>query len=75
MGYIDPGAFGLVSQMGYFLIFTVASVFLFVWRPVKDMLGKWHKPGDLEQPQAIRVPKRDEDPAELRSSESGGTPS
>lgn len=52
MGYIDPGAFGIVSQIGYLVLFVFASVFLFLLKPLRrtadKLLGKT-KPDDSAQ--------------------------
>ena len=40
MGYIDPGAFGLISQIGYILLFAIVSGFMFFFKPIKTWLNK-----------------------------------
>jgi hypothetical protein len=35
MGYIDPGIFGMISQIGYVLFFSLVSALLILWRPIK----------------------------------------
>ena len=40
IGYVDPGSFGLISQLGYILLFSVLSVFLFFWRVAKNVLSR-----------------------------------
>jgi len=35
MGYIDPGAFGLVTQIGYIVLFALVSAFMFFFGPIK----------------------------------------
>lgn len=52
MGYIDPGTFGIVSQIGYLILFIFASVFLFFMKPLRrtadKLLGRT-KPEDTAQ--------------------------
>ena len=43
MGYIDPGAFGLISQIGYLLLFAVVSGFMFFFKPIKNLFTKRFK--------------------------------
>ena len=43
MGYIDPGAFGLIAQIGYVLLFAVVSGFMFFFKPIKNQLKKRFK--------------------------------
>ncbi len=43
MGYIDPGAFGLIAQIGYVLLFAVVSGFMFFFKPIKNLLKKRFK--------------------------------
>lgn len=40
MGYIDPGTFGIVSQIGYLILFVFASVFLFFMKPLRRAVDK-----------------------------------
>jgi len=35
MGYIDPGLFGIISQLGLALVLTGVSVFMFFFKPIK----------------------------------------
>ncbi len=35
MGYIDPGAFGLIAQIGYLALFAVVSGLAFFFKPIK----------------------------------------
>jgi hypothetical protein len=43
MGYINPAAFGLISQIGYLLLFAIVSSFLFFFKPLKRMFGRLFK--------------------------------
>ncbi len=43
MGYIDPGIFGMISQIGYLLVFAVVSGFMFFFQPLKNLYGKIFK--------------------------------
>ena len=43
MGYIDPGAFGLISQIGYIVLFAVVSGFMFFFNPLKKLARKIFK--------------------------------
>lgn len=40
MGYIDPGALGMVAQIGSIVLFTVVSAFLFLSRPLKNACSR-----------------------------------
>lgn len=35
MGYIDPGLFGIVSQLGLTILLILGSVFMFFFNPIK----------------------------------------
>ena len=35
MGYIDPGLFGIISQMGLAIALVFVSVFMFFFNPIK----------------------------------------
>jgi len=35
MGYIDPGLFGMVSQLGLTILLILGSVFMFFFNPIK----------------------------------------
>ncbi len=43
MGYIDPGAFGLISQIGFILLFAIVSAFMFFFNPLKQLVGKFFR--------------------------------
>lgn len=38
MGYLDPGFFGLLSQIGVALLVVLVSVFTFLSKPIKKLL-------------------------------------
>lgn len=40
MGYLDPGIFGMISQIGYVLLFAVVSGFMFFFQPLKNMFAR-----------------------------------
>ena len=35
MGYIDPNALGIISQIGYMIVFVATTSLLFFFRPIK----------------------------------------
>jgi len=43
MGYVDPGAFGILSQIGYVVLFSVGSVLMFFFEPIKKGLYKLNR--------------------------------
>lgn len=43
MGYIDPGLFGMVSQIGLALFFLAGTVFMFFLNPLKKLFAKLSK--------------------------------
>lgn len=43
MGYLDPGLFGMISQIGLAIFLLVVSVFAFFFRPVKSFFLKIFK--------------------------------
>jgi len=53
MGYLDPGFFGLLSQIGTALLLVVISAFTFFSKPLKKFFNKtFKKEGkeEIEQP-------------------------
>jgi hypothetical protein len=40
MGYIDPGLFGIISQIGYVVLFGLVSGLLFFFRPLKNVFSR-----------------------------------
>lgn len=61
MGYIDPGMFGMISQIGYMILFAVVSSFMFFFQPLKDLInrvrGKNQRPlaqADNEDPTSLK---------------------
>jgi hypothetical protein len=43
MGYLDPGIFGMISQIGYVLLFALVSVFMFFFQPIKNAVSRVFK--------------------------------
>ncbi len=48
MGYVDPSVFGVLSQIGYILLFGLVTGFMFFFKPivnqVKKLLGRKVEP-------------------------------
>jgi hypothetical protein len=40
MGYLDPGLFGILSQVGLTVLLVVVSVFTFFFKPIKKFALK-----------------------------------
>lgn len=38
MGYVDPGLLGIISQIGFVLLFAEVSAFMFFLDPLKKVL-------------------------------------
>ena len=51
MGYVDPGIFGLISQIGYLLLFTVVSGIMFFFQPLKNLFSRLFKREQIAMPQ------------------------
>jgi Na+-transporting methylmalonyl-CoA/oxaloacetate decarboxylase gamma subunit len=43
MGYLDPGIFGMISQIAYVLVFAVVSGLMFFFQPIKHMFDRLFK--------------------------------
>ncbi len=44
MGYIDPGLFGTISQVGVTVFLLLVTGFTFFFKPIKTLWGKlFHK--------------------------------
>ncbi|MCJ7518941.1 MAG: hypothetical protein MUO42_04635 [Anaerolineaceae bacterium] len=43
MGYIDPGLFGIISQIGIALGLVIVSAFAFFFKPFKKLFSKKEK--------------------------------
>ena len=43
MGYLDPGLFGLFSQVGLAIFLVVVSAFTFFFKPIKKVLSRLFK--------------------------------
>jgi len=48
MGYIDPGAFGLISQIGYVILFALVTGFMFFFNPIKRGMSRLLHRGDTQ---------------------------
>ncbi|MDO9547228.1 MAG: hypothetical protein Q7J07_10840 [Pelolinea sp.] len=44
MGYIDPGLFGIISQIGLAIGLVAVSAFAFLFKPIKKWFSKKEKP-------------------------------
>jgi hypothetical protein len=44
MGYIDPGLFGIISQIGIAVGLVIVSVFAFLFKPLRKLFSKKEKP-------------------------------
>ena len=40
MGYIDPAAFGVISQVGYLILFALVTGFMFLFNSIKRGLSR-----------------------------------
>lgn len=56
MGYLDPGFFGILSQIGVALLVVLVSVFTFLSKPIKKLLHK-KSPSDTEKDTEIKEEK------------------
>lgn len=58
MGYIDPGMSGVVSQLGYIVLFVITSGLLFFLKPLKNgvlrMLERQPAADDTNQKQGTQ---------------------
>ncbi len=43
MGYLDPGLFGMLSQIGLTVLLLVVSGFAFFFKPIKKMIARIFK--------------------------------
>jgi hypothetical protein len=46
MGYIDPGLFGIVSQLGLTILLILGSVFMFFLNPIKKLFSRIFRKGE-----------------------------
>ncbi len=51
MGYLDPGLFGLLSQVGLAIFLIVVSAFTFFFRPIKKFFNRIFKREDPNKPE------------------------
>ncbi len=52
MGYLDPGLFGMLSQVGLMLLLVVVSAFTFFFRPIKKFFRRIFKKENQDKPVA-----------------------
>lgn len=57
MGYIDPMVFGLISQIGYLVLFAFVSGFMFFFKPIKRWVNRL-----LGRPRSRPIVKKEGDP-------------
>jgi hypothetical protein len=50
MGYIDPGLFGMISQMGLAVFLVLVSVFMFFFNPIKKLIKRLFKNKESSNP-------------------------
>ena len=43
MGYLDPGILGMITQVGYLLLFAFVSAFMFFFQPLKNLFNRVFK--------------------------------
>ena len=46
MGYVDPGSFGVLSQIGYVILLTIMTGLMFFFSPIKKTIRKLRKRTD-----------------------------
>ena len=46
MGYVDPGSFGVLSQIGYVMLLTIMTGLMFFFSPIKKAIRKLRKRTD-----------------------------
>jgi hypothetical protein len=49
MGYLDPGLFGILSQVGLTIFLLVTSTFVFFFKPIKKFFSKIFKGKNAEK--------------------------
>jgi hypothetical protein len=52
MGYLDPGLFGILSQVGLTVFLLVTSAFVFFFKPIKKFFFRIFKGKSVDQPAA-----------------------
>lgn len=55
MGYIDPNALGIISQIGYMIVFVVTTSLLFFFRPIKRVFRRITGKPDTDAPSNVDV--------------------
>jgi dsDNA-binding SOS-regulon protein len=53
MGYLDPGLFGILSQVGLAVFLIAVSAFTFFSKPIKKVLSRIFKKKSPDQPQSV----------------------
>jgi len=54
MGYIDPGLFGILSQIGAALLLVVVTAFAFFTKPIKKFFSKLSKKDQSEKQEDLQ---------------------
>ena len=49
MGYLDPGLFGIISQIGIALGLVIVTAFAFLFKPFRRLFSKKEKPDNDSQ--------------------------
>jgi hypothetical protein len=58
MGYIDPGLFGTLSQVGMTVFLLLVTGFAFFLKPIKRLLGRlFHKEVQTKSDSLIEIGK------------------
>jgi hypothetical protein len=52
MGYLDPGLFGILSQVGLGIFLLVVSAFAFFFRPIKKFFIRLFKGKKMAEPES-----------------------
>ena len=50
MGYLDPGIFGMISQVGYVLLFAAVSALTFFFQPLKNLFNRVFRRNTVDGP-------------------------
>jgi hypothetical protein len=53
MGYLDPGLFGVISQVGLVVLLAVVSLFMFFLNPIKKFFNKGNKKSDVVEEASV----------------------
>lgn len=52
MGYLDPGLFGILSQLGLAAFLVVVSAVAFFFKPIKTLFRRVFKKDSVKQPES-----------------------